>query len=214
MYLRHIQRKKNGKEHSYWSIVESSALADLLGVDVGAADPHKLYGCHDQILAHKSALFSHLVGTPKGRLTKLEKDLVAKPWQQARPGVTVKLLPQERELYVLARSADRVAYLRELPGVLPARDAGPVAADPGTGIDHAECSGEVRGGSEGRCAYPHQRRSHADPVTLHPAGAGPATAVDAAEVGTAGPTAAPDHGCLGWKGGAHVVKTFGRKGRS
>ena len=28
MYLRHIQRKKNGKEHAYWSIVESRRLAD------------------------------------------------------------------------------------------------------------------------------------------------------------------------------------------
>jgi hypothetical protein len=220
--------------HRQW--FENSALADLLGVDVGAADPHKLYGCHDQLLAHKSALFSHLrgrwrdlfgaafdvllydltstyfesepsfdeddkrqfgysrdkrpdcvqvvialivtpqgfpltyevlrgntsdkttlreflqkieqqygkarriwlmdrgvpteenltemrasdppvqylVGTPKGRLTKLEKALVEKPWQQARPGVTVKLLPQEGELYVLARSADRVAKERSM----------------------------------------------------------------------------------------------------
>jgi hypothetical protein len=28
----------------------------------------------------------YLVGTPKGRLSRLEKDLVAKPWQQAREG--------------------------------------------------------------------------------------------------------------------------------
>jgi transposase len=220
--------------HRQW--FESSALADLLGVDVGAADPHKLYGCHDQILAHKNALFTHLVGrwrdlfgaefevllydltstyfeseppcdendkrrfgysrdkradcvqvvialivtpqgfpltyevlrgntsdkttlkeflqkieqqygkarrlwvmdrgipteevlaemrastppvqylvgTPKGRLTKLEKDLLDQPWQPARPGVTVKLLPQEGELYVLARSADRVAKERSM----------------------------------------------------------------------------------------------------
>jgi hypothetical protein len=220
--------------HRQW--FEHSALVDLLGVDGALADPHKLYGCHDQVLAHKSALFSHLVqrwrdlfgaefdvllydltstyfeseppfgendkrqfgysrdkrpdcvqvvialivtpqgfpltyevlcgntadkatlkeflrkiekqygkarriwvmdrgipteetlaemrtgdppvqylvGTPKGRLTKLEKDLLDKPWQQARPGVTVKLLPQEGELYVLARSADRVAKERSM----------------------------------------------------------------------------------------------------
>jgi hypothetical protein len=220
--------------HRQW--FESSALADLLGVDFSVADPHKLYGCHDQILAHKSALFSHLVqrwrdlfgaefdvllydltstyfesdppfsendkrqfgysrdkrpdcvqvvialivtpqgfpltyevlcgntsdkttlkeflqkieqqygkarriwvmdrgipteenltemrasvppvqylvGTPKGRLSKLEKDLLNKPWQQARPGVTVKLLAQQGELYVLARSADRVAKERSM----------------------------------------------------------------------------------------------------
>ncbi len=29
----------------------------------------------------------YLVGTPKGRLTRLERHLVAQPWQQARPGV-------------------------------------------------------------------------------------------------------------------------------
>jgi transposase len=220
--------------HRSW--FETSALADLLGVDFGAADPHKLYGCHDQILAHKNALFTHLVGrwrdlfgaafdvllydltstyfeceppddendkrrfgysrdkrsdcvqvvialivtpqgfpltyevlagntadkttlkeflqqieqqygqarriwvmdrgipteetlaamragdppvqylvgTPKGRLSKLEKELLDQPWQQARAGVTVKLLPQEGELYVLARSADRVAKERAM----------------------------------------------------------------------------------------------------
>ena len=220
--------------HRQW--FESSALTDLLGVEVSAADPHKLYGCHDPLLAHKNALFGHLVqrwrdlfgaefdvllydltstyfeseppcdendkrrfgysrdkrpdcvqvvialivtpqgfpltyevlsgntadkttlktflqkietqygkarriwvmdrgipteetlaemrqsdppvqylvGTPKGRLNQLEKDLLDKPWQQARAGVTVKLLPQEGELYVLARSTDRVAKERSM----------------------------------------------------------------------------------------------------
>jgi len=49
----------------------------------------------------------YLVGTPKGRLSKLERDLVARPWHQARPGVRVKLLPKGEEVYVLAHSADR-----------------------------------------------------------------------------------------------------------
>ncbi|HWO86260.1 MAG TPA: hypothetical protein VNN75_07215, partial [Stellaceae bacterium] len=30
----------------------------------------------------------YLVGTPKGRLTRLERHLIAKPWQEARPGVS------------------------------------------------------------------------------------------------------------------------------
>jgi transposase len=51
---------------------------------------------------------SYLVGTPKGRLGKLEKELLTLPWQAVREGVTVKLLPQEQELYVLARSHARV----------------------------------------------------------------------------------------------------------
>ena len=56
----------------------------------------------------------YLVGTPKGRLTRLEKALVATPWQDARPGVQVKLLPQDGELYVFAQSADRVAKERSM----------------------------------------------------------------------------------------------------
>src|SRR5437762_4717467 len=56
----------------------------------------------------------YLVGTPKGRLTRLEKHLVAQPWQEARPGVQVKLLAQEGELYVLAQSRDRIAKERAM----------------------------------------------------------------------------------------------------
>jgi hypothetical protein len=44
----------------------------------------------------------YLVGTPKGRLSRLENDLLAKPWQQAREGVQVKLLAEDSELYVFA----------------------------------------------------------------------------------------------------------------
>ena len=50
----------------------------------------------------------YLVGTPKGRLTRYEKPLLDKPWHEARPGVQVKLLPQDGELYVFAQSTDRV----------------------------------------------------------------------------------------------------------
>ena len=38
-----------------------SALADLIGGDFGLAEAHKLYACHDLLLAHKQALFTHLV---------------------------------------------------------------------------------------------------------------------------------------------------------
>jgi hypothetical protein len=213
-----------------------SALADLLGGDEALADPHVLYGCHDRLLAHKEALFSHLVGrwrdlfnvsfdvllydltstyfesdppladndkrrhgysrdhrgdcvqvvialvvtpegfplayevlagnttdsttlraflakiehqygkarrvwcmdrgvpteavleemrsndppiqylvgTPKGRLNRLEQALLAKPWREARPGVRVKLLAQDDELYVFAASDDRIAKERSM----------------------------------------------------------------------------------------------------
>ncbi len=56
----------------------------------------------------------YLVGTPKGRLSRLEKDLLAKPWQQARDGVQVKLLAEDSELYVYAESVDRVSKERAM----------------------------------------------------------------------------------------------------
>ena len=49
----------------------------------------------------------YLVGTPKDRLTKLEKDLATKDWQQVKDDVHVKLLHRDGELYVLARSLPR-----------------------------------------------------------------------------------------------------------
>jgi len=220
--------------HRQW--FERSALADLLGADAAVADIHKLYACHDRLLAHKTAVFDHLVGrwrdlfnvefdillydltstyfeanppfddddkrrfgysrdkrsdcvqvvialvvtpeglplayevlpgntadnstladllrrieqqygkarrvwvmdrgipteqtleqmrtadppvhylvgTPKGRLSRLEKDLLAKPWHQAQAGVQVKLLPQEGETYVFAQSRDRIAKERAM----------------------------------------------------------------------------------------------------
>jgi transposase len=59
---------------------------------------------------------SYLVGTPKGRLSKLEKALLARPWQAVREGVQVKLLPQdqEQELYVFAQSRARIEKERAM----------------------------------------------------------------------------------------------------
>ncbi len=51
----------------------------------------------------------YLVGTPRGRLTALEKRFLDQPWAKARESVEVKLLRQEGELYILARSKGRVA---------------------------------------------------------------------------------------------------------
>ena len=44
--------------HRQW--FDQSAMADLLGEDFSLVEIHKLYACHERLLAHKNALFSHL----------------------------------------------------------------------------------------------------------------------------------------------------------
>ncbi len=56
----------------------------------------------------------YLVGTPKGRLTRLQQRRAQLEWQQARPGVQVKLLSEDNELYVFAESRDRIAKERSM----------------------------------------------------------------------------------------------------
>jgi transposase len=56
----------------------------------------------------------YLVGTPKGRLSQYEAQLLEQPWQSVRAGVQVKLLAQAGELYVLAQSKDRVGKERSM----------------------------------------------------------------------------------------------------
>ena len=57
---------------------------------------------------------SYLVGTPKGRLSKLEESFLGKSWKQVRTEVKVKLLRQSGELYILARSDGRVNKERSM----------------------------------------------------------------------------------------------------
>ncbi len=56
----------------------------------------------------------YLVGTPKGRLSQLEQAFLARPWEEVRPSVQVKLLEQDGEVYVLAKSTDRVSKERAM----------------------------------------------------------------------------------------------------
>jgi transposase len=56
----------------------------------------------------------YLVGTPKGRLRKLEAQLLEQPWKDVRPGLEVKLLAQEKELYILAQSRQRLSKERAI----------------------------------------------------------------------------------------------------
>lgn len=56
----------------------------------------------------------YLVGTPKGRLTQYEKSFLKLDWHEVRPGVEVKLLKDDKEIYVLARSDNRVGKERSM----------------------------------------------------------------------------------------------------
>jgi len=92
--LRDMLRKieaRYGKANRIWVMDRGIPTEEMLA-EMRAADPP----------------VSYLVGTPKGRLSKLEKHLVTLPWQAVREGVDVKLLPQDQELYVLAQSHARI----------------------------------------------------------------------------------------------------------
>lgn len=80
---------------------------------------------------------SYLVGTPKSRIAKYEKQWLDLPWRQVRDSVEVKLFADDGELYVLAKSTGRQAKemamrrkrlarllwkLRAMRRSLPARD--------------------------------------------------------------------------------------------
>jgi transposase len=56
----------------------------------------------------------YLVGTPKGRLSRLEEPFLACEWQQVREKLDVKLLKEDGELYVLTRSGDRAQKERAI----------------------------------------------------------------------------------------------------
>jgi len=50
---------------------------------------------------------SYLVGTPRGRLGRIEQDLLAQPWKKVQDHIEVKLAREEEDLYVLTRSGGR-----------------------------------------------------------------------------------------------------------
>src|ERR1700677_4997997 len=89
--------KQYGKARRVW-VMDRGVPTEAVLAEMRASDPPVQY----------------LVGTPKGRLNRLEKHLIEKPWRKAREGVEVKLLAQDDELYVFAQSADRVAKERAM----------------------------------------------------------------------------------------------------
>jgi transposase len=62
----------------------------------------------DSLAKMRSMGASYLVGTPKGRLTKLEQAFLDKPWAKVRDGVQVKRLATDEDVYVLAQSDARI----------------------------------------------------------------------------------------------------------
>lgn len=92
----------------------------------------------------------YLVGTPRGRLTALEKDFLGLSWSQVRDSLEIKLLPREGELCVLAaatgqcrRSEACVAGNSRNSGLEPAAGTAEPGAEPGS----AAASVEREGGS-------------------------------------------------------------------
>jgi hypothetical protein len=65
----------------------------------------------------------YLVGTPRGRVAKYEKQWLDLPWRKVRDSVEVKPFSQDGELYVLAKSEGRQA--KEID---PAQETGAVDA--------------------------------------------------------------------------------------
>jgi len=59
-------------------------------------------------MRHSDPPVYYLVGTPKGRLSQLEQNLLGLPFTTVRSGVEVKLLAHDQELYVLAKSHNRI----------------------------------------------------------------------------------------------------------
>jgi Transposase DDE domain len=96
MFLARIEQQY-GRARRVW-VMDRGIPTESVLAEMRASDPPVQY----------------LVGTPKGRLSRLEKQLLAKPWQEARAGVQVKLLTEDDELYVYAESVDRVSKERAM----------------------------------------------------------------------------------------------------
>ncbi len=65
-------------------------------------------------MRNASTPVSYLVGTPRGKLTSLEKTFLDKPWEAAKNGVAVKIVEAEGEIYILAKSGGRYKKERSI----------------------------------------------------------------------------------------------------
>ena len=147
---------------------------------------------------------SYLVGTPKGRLTALERSFLALPWREVRDAVEVKLLAHDSEVYVLARSRARVLKERSMRRrrlrklwrrlgelrELPARHAQEHGQSPCARPDSARGDREVRHPPDGGRPPAHIGRTRTRPAAPHAAGRRPPPAAPPARSSTARTTAA------------------------
>ncbi len=95
-FLKKIE-KQYGKAHRTWVMDRGIPTEETLSQMRAAQTP-----------------IHYLVGTPKGRLSKLEKAFLKLPWEQVRESVEVKLIEQAGELYILSRSSGRVHKERSM----------------------------------------------------------------------------------------------------
>jgi transposase len=95
-FLQQIEQQY-GKADRIWVMDRGIPTKEVLA-EMRAADPPIHY----------------LVGTPRGLLSKYEDKLLGLPWQVVREGVSVKLLVEDKELYVFAQSQDRVSKERAM----------------------------------------------------------------------------------------------------
>ncbi len=95
-FLKQIEQQY-GKADRIWVMDRGIPTKEVLA-EMRAADPPIYY----------------LVGTPRGLLSKYEDKLLGLPWQVVREGVSVKLLVEDKELYVFAQSQDRVSKERAM----------------------------------------------------------------------------------------------------
>jgi len=96
MFLDKIERQY-GRARRVW-VMDRGIPTEAVLAEMRASDPPVQY----------------LVGTPKGRLSRLETLLLAKPWVEARAGVQIKLLEDDGELYIFAESVERVTKERAM----------------------------------------------------------------------------------------------------
>jgi transposase len=94
---------------------DSTTLSDFLDrIERGYGHANRIWvmdrgiPTEDSLQKMRAIGASYLVGTPKGRLSKLEQSFLVQPWAKVRDGVQVKRLATEEDVYVLAQSDARI----------------------------------------------------------------------------------------------------------